>query len=151
MTISENTKTYLVDVLREEYTGRLTEVIGEVDLVDNAGNILVTPGLKVRHKSSGYEYTVAGVAGDGDNLRVKLRLPDEPRFEPPPEGEEILAGPDDLNEDEMISPESMGGVEAPEPTNVAPLPASTQEIEDDETEVVFYVDEKDFEKDYEVD
>ena len=149
MTINESNKAYLVSVLREEYTKRLTEVIGEVDLVDKAGNVLITPGLKVRHKSSGYEYTVAGISGDGDELRVKLRLPDEPRFEPPPEGEEILAGPDELHEDEIVSQQRVDvaydeSEDEPDPET----PSKTAAIEDD---VVFYVDEKEFEKDYEVD
>ena len=149
MTINESSKTYLVSVLREEYTRRLTEVIGEVDLVDKAGNVLVTPGLKVRHKSSGYEYTVAGVSGDGDELKVKLKLPEEPRFDPPPEGEEILAGPDDLHEDEITTPDRVDVAygEEEDATELAPA----LERVPPEDDVVFYVDEKEFEKDYEVD
>jgi len=152
MILNENSKLYLIRVLREEYSQRLDEVLGEVDVTDKSGNVLVQPGLKVRHKSSGYEYTVAGINGshDGDGLQVKLRLPDEPRFDPPPEGEEVLGGPEELREDDLVSQPS----EIPPVMPSAPIDVHIEPEEDQgspDEEVVFYVDEKDFEKNYEVD
>jgi len=152
MMLNENNKKYLIRVLREEYAQRLNEVLGEADVTDAAGNVLIQPGLKVRHKSSGYEYTVAGVDGSGEGLQVKLRLPDEPRFDPPPEGEEILGSPEGLYEDDLVSPSS----ELP-PMEPVAVPDVYVDVEAEEAkelpeeEVVFYVDEKDFEKNYEVD
>lgn len=153
MTLNENSKLYLIRVLREEYTNRLNEVLGEVDVVDKTGNILVQPGLKVRHKSSGYEYTVAGLAGSGEELQIRLRLPDEPRFDPPPEGEEILGGPEELREDDLVSPSSE--MPSAPPTSLPDVhidvDVDTDVDETPDEDVVFYVDEKDFEKNYEVD
>ena len=59
------------------------EVFLEADIFDKRGNLLITPGLKVRHKDAGFEYTVDRVEGEGDNLKIFLKMPEEPRFEPP--------------------------------------------------------------------
>ena len=45
-------------ILLEEYTGRLLKALSEVDVLDKQGNIIISKDLKVRHKDSGYEYTV---------------------------------------------------------------------------------------------
>jgi hypothetical protein len=150
--LNENNKQYLVRVLRKEYTQRLNEALDEVTVTDKSGNILVHPGLKVRHKSSGYEYTVAGIDGSNEKgLQVKLRLPEEPRFEPPPGGEEILGGPDDLYEDDLVSPSAELPLSPPAIPSDIYVDADAEEVQiSAEEEVVFYVDEKDFEKNYEV-
>ena len=62
----KNEKQFLA-MVRHEYKSRLLEALSEVDVVDQRGNILVSPDLKVRHKKSGYEYTVDDVAVVGDN------------------------------------------------------------------------------------
>ena len=67
-------------------------MLEEIDVKDDQGNIIIHPGLKVRHKKSQYEYTVDDVVEEPDGKAVvMLRLPEEPRFEPPREEEEVLS------------------------------------------------------------
>ena len=124
----------LISLIREEYTGRLTAIgrtlrILEVNVFNERGDLLLSKGLKVRHKSSGYEYTVDHVEGDGDNAVVFLRHPDVPRFQPPDSGEP-------LNEQEAEE----------EPLDIPPVLAKKS----DEQAGMLRVSLKDFEKEYEV-
>ena len=138
---------YILEVLKFEYNRRLTETLREAEIFDAQGNIIIKPDLKVRHKKSGYEYTVDRVEGDTPgNVRVVLREPDEPRFEPPPEGEELLGSPSDgvLAEDDVTI--QGNGVEVVVP-GVAPVAVPEEETVDDE---YFIVNEEDFEEEYEV-
>lgn len=80
----------LVKLIKEEYQNRLLSLfrenvkdIFEADMFDKEGNQLLSPGLKVKHKGSGYEYTVDHVEGTGDNSVVYLRHPEMPRFKTP--------------------------------------------------------------------
>lgn len=75
----------ILRIIKEEYKKRLTEVaikasLSETDAVDKKGNILLSQGLKVRHKKSGYEYTVDHVDGEGSDIKVYLRSPETPRI-----------------------------------------------------------------------
>ena len=82
--------------------------------------------------------TVDDVVGDKESgFKVVLREPEEPRFEPPPEGEEVLGGPQDevMNEDDLL----------------APLATSETPEAEEKEEVVFVIDQEEFEKEYEVD
>lgn len=65
--------------------------MNETDIKDKQGNIVISPGLKVRHKDSSFEYTVDQVlqTPDGD-ITIMLALPEEPRFEPAAE-EDVLS------------------------------------------------------------
>lgn len=79
----------LLKIIKEEYTKRLLQLevaatIAEAELVDKRGNMLITKDLKVKHKASGYEYTVDHVDGEGDSAKIYLRNPDVPRIDPPP-------------------------------------------------------------------
>ena len=98
----------LIEIIKEEYTKRLAEIeiaarIAEAQLVDKQGNLLLSPDLKVKHKKSGFEYTVDTIDGDGDDMMIYLRAPESSRFEPPSvmkrmnELDEELIG-DQLNE-----------------------------------------------------
>lgn len=132
---------FLIAVLREEYSQRLNQIL-ESSMTDADGNVLVHKDLKVKHKDSGYEYTVDKVVGDKDGeYKVVLRQPEEPRFEPPAEGEEVLGGPSDdvMTEDDLVAP-IVQQKEEPAVNNYH-----------EEEEVVFVVDQADFEKEYEVD
>jgi hypothetical protein len=62
-----------------------TPKLRETDIRDPKGNIIISPGLKVRHKKSGYEYTVDSVAQRNGKVYILLNLPEDPRFEPPME------------------------------------------------------------------
>ena len=128
---------FLIAVLREQYTERLNKVM-ESSMTDADGNVIIHKDLKVKHKDSGYEYTVDDVVGDKESgFKVVLREPEEPRFEPPPEGEEVLGGPQDevMNEDDLL----------------APLATSETPEAEEKEEVVFVIDQEEFEKEYEVD
>ncbi len=148
---------FLLEVLKFEYDSRLNEVMGESDVFDDRGNLILSPDLKVRHKKSGYEYTIAHVKGDkpGD-IQIVLREPEEPRFDPPGGGEEVLGGPDDagaLNEEDadpripdLLDPEAG-------PVDVDAQVQAIAQVADEEPqdEVVFVIDQEEFEKEYEVD
>jgi hypothetical protein len=123
-------KKSLIREMRRQYLLRLLENLGEADVYDKRGNMLLTKDLKVTHKDSGFEYTVYKVKQNPENKKVLiyLRKPDEPRFEPP--GEQGL-----LND--------MPG----ETHSFVPHDASFDSISDDD---IFVISQKDFEKEYEV-
>ena len=57
--------------------------MNETDVKDARGNVVISPGLKVRHKGSQYEYTVDHIVKDSnDDIVVMLSPPEEPRFTP---------------------------------------------------------------------
>ena len=62
--------------------------MNETDIKDKRGNVVISPGLKVRHKGSQYEYTVDQVVQEpAGEITVMLASPEEPRFDPSsPEG-----------------------------------------------------------------
>ena len=128
---------FVLEVFRSEYARRLTEVIGETDAFDDEGNLLLSPDLKVRHKDSGLEYTIDRVEGEDSDIQIFLRLPEEPRVEPAPEERELLWEP--RSEDILGEQDPASDLPALEPT------------EDSDEEVVFVIDQEEFEKDYEVD
>jgi len=131
------TEADVINIMRDEYRRRLIEAIEEADVFDDRGNLLIAKDLKVKHKKSQYEYTVDDVFTDPNSgkLKIALRLPDEPRIDPPGT-EGIIADtpdPEVLGEDDyIISFEKPG------------------ENDIDEDELVFVVDQAEFEKDYEV-
>ena len=117
----------LVEKIRRVYTSRLLEALKEVDVVDGEGNVLISKDLKVFHKDSGYEYTVDDVVRTPDGIKIILRSPEMPRF-PEAESTELL---DEMAEEvqEYLADE----IEEPEDSGE-----------------LFVVDEKAFEKEYEV-
>ena len=78
-------------MLLEVYEDRLRKSLGESDVVDKEGNILLTNDLKVRDKVSGYEYTVGTVKKVSGKVMIVLRAPDVPRFTPPASGPEVIS------------------------------------------------------------
>lgn len=126
----------VMEIMNEEYRARLLEALAEADVVDKEGNIIISKDLKVRHKKSGYEYTVDRVEGQGDNIHIYLRDPSDPRIDPPGE-EAILGGLPDaaemLDEDDLVSP-------------VAPV--AEEELENLEDDDIFVVDKTEFEMEY---
>jgi len=128
-------KKKIVHLMRDIYNHRLNEAMNEADIFDTRGNMVLGKDTKVRHKDTGFEYTVAGVDVDpeGSNTRIMLRLPDQPRIEP--EGEEGVISDDGSSRflGELDDSDS-----APEGEDV------------DGDDVVFVIDKKEFEKDYEV-
>ena len=132
-------------VLLEEYTKRLFQALSEVDVLDSEGNILISKDLKVRHKDSGYEYTVDDVVSDEDGIQVVLRDPEEPRLEP--EGEEgvIMDGHLPDNHPRQSAKQAML------PDDAAAEIEIEDEDEDKEEETFYIIDKDEFEKDYELD
>ena len=135
--------TFLLEMFRKEYTHRIDEVIGEADAFDSDGNMILSPDLKVRHKTSGLEYTIDKVEGEDGSLQISLRSPETPRFEPAPETKEILGEPREevLGEQDTAVPELTSSQDTEDP----------QGSEQPEEEVIFVVDQSEFESDYEVD
>jgi hypothetical protein len=121
-------------ILLEEYTTRLVQALSEVDVLDAQGNVIVAKDLKVRHKDSGYEYTVDDVISDEDGIQVVLRDPEEPRIEP--EGEEGMIMDNNLPDNHP---------------RMSMVPDDAEEEIDDDGEVLYVIDKNEFEKDYEID
>ena len=117
----------LVEKIRKVYTNRLLEALKEVDVLDKEGNVLISKDLKVFHKDSGYEYTVSDVVTTPDGLKIVLRSPESPRFEPA-ESTDLLD--ESAHESDRIEEEG--------------------EMLDDAHGDVFIVDAESFEKEYDV-
>ena len=131
---------FLLEVLKLEYNQRLGSFINEAEIFDAQGNVVIKPDLKVRHKGSGYEYTVDRVEGDKPgSVQVILRDPEEPRFEAPPPSEEVLDEVPGVIAEDDLPIMSVGNVDI-----------VTQLDDEDAEEEFFVVDEKDFENEYEV-
>jgi|TARA_R110001583_G_scaffold56962_5_gene171376 hypothetical protein len=65
--------------------------MSESGVKDKRGNVIISPGLKVRHKDSQFEYTVDQVFEEpGGSVTIMLAAPEEPRFEPSGE-EDVLS------------------------------------------------------------
>jgi len=147
------TERQVVARMHTAYLRRLHEVLGETDVRDSRGNAVIQPGLKVRHKKTQFEYTVVSSREDeSGNIVIRLRNPDEPRFEPSYGrkfvGEEaplLSARPDPK------APVDLKPIKEPKEPEVElekePDPMSGIDVDG---EVEFVVDEKEFEKDYEV-
>lgn len=142
------TEVQVITIMRNEYRSRLLEVLDESDVYDSHGNMILSPGLKVRHKDSQFEYTVDSVVGDKetDDLQIQLSLPDEPRFEPPGQDVPIMV--------DQTGPNVLGEVD---PTMLGLDPTAGREEElapalepEDDGGDVFVIDQEEFEKEYEV-
>ena len=130
------TKSKFIKIAAQEYKKRLLEALDEAELIDKQGNIIISKDLKVRHKKSGYEYTVDDViVSPDDELTVALRSPESPRISDPG-SEELLGGPP--AENHFLGEEDL------------PLGAYDPEVAEEEEVEIFLVDPEDFEKEYEV-
>jgi|TARA_Y100000310_G_scaffold138774_1_gene137810 hypothetical protein len=156
------TEDIVIEMMREEYQKRLQEALSEVDVFDDKGNVLISQGLKVRHKDTQFEYTIDDVVEDPatGKTMIKLKLPDQPRFEPPPEEEGLIAD---------VPPQEDTGVlgeQDPAATPRREVPTLPDERQGDEEnayppgayvrtdepseEEIFMIDQEEFEKEYEV-
>ena len=155
--LSESKKTNEAKIilnLRKQYKKRLAEAViksalEEVDMYDSRGNMLLAKDLKVRHKASGYEYTVDHVEGEGDEAVVYLRHPEEPRVIPPdanlPLQEKTSVSLKGLNFDNIAGGQELD-VEVPEKVDL-----DQQSLRAKEKASLLAVKRKEFEKEYEVD
>lgn len=160
--MSNDTK--LVQIIKEEYENRLLRVyrenvrdIIESSVVDEEGNILLSPGLKVRHKSSGYEYTVDHIEGKGDNVTIYLRHPESPRFNPP-DSDTPITEADGEQKDPILSQVDVSSIDYMKVSNATGLDDELEQQSNDPLESAkkqasketLKVSMKDFEKEYEV-
>ena len=150
----------MIQLIREEYSNRILELfrenvkdIFEADMFDNEGNQLLSPGLKVRHKKSGYEYTVDHVEGDGENATVYLRHPETPRFKPPVAETQLTEGADEearIKVDQVDLSKVMGsdGLEANPESGSSQDPMDIMKQQSKGS--LLQITKKEFEKEYEV-
>lgn len=116
--------------------------IAETKVTDPRGEVIISPGLKVRHKDSQFEYTVDGVfQDDSGDIKVALKLPDEPRFNPDPPSSDVI---------HARSKKQSSIIYEIDP-NVLYFEPDQDQLEDskDEAEMIS-VSQKEFEQDYEV-
>jgi hypothetical protein len=116
-------------------------LLSETEIKDEYGNIVIQPGLKVRHKKSQFEYTVEDVMTDPDeNITVILKLPEESRFDPPEEEDTVMS-------DGKLSNDSLHEVN---PNEFYYEPDLIEDPVEDAEEKYLAVTQSEFEKDYEV-
>ena len=145
------TEVQVITIMRDEYRSRLQEVLGENDVYDSHGNMLLSPGLKVRHKDSQFEYTVDSITGDKetDDLQIQLSLPNEPRFEPPAQDVPVMIDRPEPGVLGEVDPAILTGSptlgQEDESTLTPPLDNDSGEEGD-----MFVIDQEEFEKEYEV-
>ena len=133
------TESKLKKIIKEEFNNRILAIeaafrLLETKVFDDEGNLLLSPGLKVKHEDSGYEYSIDHVDGEGPAAIIYLRHPDVPRFDPP----ENLSPLNEL-EEEVITPKPVASKQPP----------SAQSQVDKSS--LLSVTVADFEKDYIVD
>lgn len=110
----------------------------ETDVKDKRGEVVITPGLKVRHKDSQFEYTVDNVVQGADGgLEIILKLPDEARFSPPDVPGDVI---------HAQSKKSPGIIYEIDPSALYYEP----EEHEDEVPETISVSQDEFEKEYEV-
>lgn len=131
----------IIDSMRRVYYKRLCEVLGETETRDKRGNFVISPGLKVRHKKSQFEYTVTDVQEDpkSGKMVIVLQSPEAPRFDSA-HGEKFVGEETPI----LTSKSDVGHVEKLDALYTEEPPEALDDVEE------FEVDEKDFEKDYEV-
>ena len=85
---------FMKALMLKEFEDRMKNFIllTENSVQDKKGRVVLTPDLKVRHKSSGFEYTIKKVQDQDGNVSLVLRTPDAPRFEPSASSAQVLGG-----------------------------------------------------------
>jgi Fe-Mn family superoxide dismutase len=78
----------------ENYKKRLMNSLNETDVFDKSGKLLLSKGLKVKDKRSGYEYTVKKIINRDGEIQISLNPPDVPRIKPPQTEEPNLLNDD---------------------------------------------------------
>ena len=138
------TETEIIKLMRDVYHHRLVEAVNETEIFDKRGNMVIGKDLKVRHKDSQFEYTVDDVLKDTetDEIQIHLRLPEEPRFEKPPEDEDQMI----VDKTDRSKPEVLGEQEVESQAS----PSKEPPLENSEDVEIFVIDQEEFEKEYEV-
>lgn len=117
--------------------------IKETDIKDKRGNLVISPGLKVRHKKSQFEYTVDSVVQDkSGKIVILLKKPDVGRFDP------ISKRSPRTLADRMSSSSIIYEVDPIEDFSTSYYSPGLEEPESEDDRIAVSV--KEFEKDYEV-
>jgi len=151
----------MVQLIKEEYSHRILELfrenvkdIFEADMFDKEGNQLLSQGLKVRHKASGYEYTVDHVEGDGENATVFLRHPEAPRFKPGSSEAQLTEADEDEESRISVDQVDLAKVSDDETLDMQVAADSTQDPMDTMKQMgkgsLLKITKSEFEKEYEV-
>ena len=151
----------MVQLIKEEYSRRILELfrenvkdIFEADMFDKEGNQLLSQGLKVRHKGSGYEYTVDHVEGDGENATVFLRHPEAPRFKPGSSEAQLTEADEDEESRISVDQVDLAKVSNDETLDMQVAADSTQDPMDAMKQMgkgsLLKITKAEFEKEYEV-
>jgi len=151
----------MVQLIKEEYSRRILELfrenvkdIFEADMFDKEGNQLLSQGLKVRHKGSGYEYTVDHVEGDGENATVFLRHPEAPRFKPGSSEAQLTEADEDEESRISVDQVDLAKVSDDETLDMQVAADSTQDPMDTMKQMgkgsLLKITKSEFEKEYEV-
>ena len=106
---------------------KILKEMRESDVRDSRGNVVIEPGLKVRHKKSGLEYSVQDVEDSKGKVKIVLAVPEMPRVDATKTFPSVVTEKD----------------EAQHLDNIIDAAEAHQET-------IFVVDEKEFDKDYEV-
>lgn len=110
----------------------------ETDIKDKRGNVIISSGLKVRHKKSQYEYTVDSIVKDkSGKIVVMLKSPETPRFQNPTQQKKTLV---DKNLSQVIY----------EAEPIGDFSSEYYAPEDESPDDLIAVDSTEFEKEYEV-
>lgn len=75
----KNKNSDVVRLMKEEYHKHLKGLLNELKPYTSTGIVVVSPDLKVIEKRSGFEYTVKDVEGEPGDMKITLRVPEEPR------------------------------------------------------------------------
>jgi len=151
----------MVQLIKEEYSRRILKLfrenvkdIFEADMFDKEGNQLLSQGLKVRHKGSGYEYTVDHVEGDGENATVFLRHPEAPRFKPGSSEAQLTEADEDEESRISVDQVDLAKVSDDETLDMQVAADSTQDPMDTMKQMgkgsLLKITKSEFEKEYEV-
>lgn len=115
--------------------------MNETDIKDKRDNIIISPGLKVRHKKSQFEYTVDSVVKEpSGKITVMLQMPEEPRFDPAEE-ETIISDGQNKKISVLYEADPVDNL-----SSIYFMPNEDDVEEDD----LLAVDSAEFEKEYEV-
>jgi len=113
--------------------------IRETDIKDKRGNVIISPGLKVRHKKSQFEYTIDSVVKDKDDkIFVMLKKPEAPRFDSDPTAQKTLTD------------RSASGQMIYEADPIEDFSTSYYTPEEESTDDLIAVPASEFEKEYEI-
>lgn len=83
-------------ILAESYKAKLYKSLNETDVFDSSGKLLLSKGLKVKDKRSGYEYTIQKIKNRDGEIFIVLNPPEAPRIKSKKIDSNLLLNDDDI-------------------------------------------------------